>query len=1149
MNFKSKKLNLRWGKSPFLALTLSLSLLFSTPTFALETQGSKILTTQKPGKPIVPSGKNGSSSKLPSDAIPSTMGDIQALMIPEAFGTIKEVYKGSEKGNFVFYIQDVHASYEVQENIAKIIDHINRSYFNEEIDLIAVEGAKGNVDLDLLKSVPDQEALKNTSRFLMEKGLMTGPEYYSSYFKKSSQVYGVEDSPLYFDNLLAFRESVRLSGETQQIFEQFENSFYQLLDLIASAELKQLYEKQAAYDMDKLSLSQFCLYLNQVAEKYKADLSKYSNYKVVLDAIALEKKIDFPQLEQQQSRLIQALQQLGDKQINAKLIQNGLDFRTGKIPAHRYYRYLLDTAQKKNMEPKKEFQELFLYGRLTYLQSKIESGPLFQEIDRLTDEIKSQMLTTVVDKRLDQIKNGFEILSTMRQLKLTRDQWFAFSKDKKDFDLNEWRGFMLAEAAKQGLSLKVPEDLAPLTKMIEAPERFYQDAIERDQVLSKNFFQAFNRSKQKVAVLVTGGFHTRGITQDIKAKDISYAVITPRMKKSYDSKLYMDLMMGEAEKFSLAAYSRFENQLTKVNSAFFEEINRSTDQTVKIAIGSILLTVSNAEAELGPFNEWLARANINLIRLQQGQEAVFDYGKEGDRRRLVVKKDVSDPDNLILSDEGSTGSDGPAAFQGGLAGQLVNDYGVTPELASRGVVSTKGDIEVVTGNAKEGADAIKAAVRQNGTSVTVQGVEFVVDKDLIDALPVDVSVRDLINQALNAEEGSETLVENLKQQLESREESNIVLALFDRSTNIAEDHLGNSLIGVNRGLLAALQNPATRPVFTVAFQTALVHELRHEANPVEGIQDTETNLAQFEATQVPKDASLFFALAAKNKVTVDYETLTALTQVLDLQSPFIVQTVSRIATAFNLARNNRVVDAALTQVGADLAVFDNVPSAKQANAFAALGALENAIRTIESPAIVLDVDQLSRKEAILKEINAMVARMKSKGLPGVVQIYLVRGSEARTDEKTLNSMAALFDLPKEVVLKPVERDEEEEDFDYGKKIAALLQENKEDDIRIFASEKLFNAIRVAMAFVNHIMQNSEAITVRFTAQEFQGLIRALEQLFEEDASQQAEQILRDLKSIEPQNGIYIWQLPEEVILDSEYMDTLELARRTLAIQA
>jgi len=346
---KSKKISLA---RVLLSGIVSWSLTFSSfPLYAVETDPSKIVTERKPGKPPVrTTGDKGDDSKMPTDVIPSSLGDIQALIIPEAFGTIKELFRGSKEGAFIFHIQDVHANMEVQENIAKIVDQVNRTYFDEQVSVVAVEGAKGDVDLGLLRALPDEFVRNETSRYLMRQGLLTGPEYYGVQYQQQARVFGIEDGLLYFDNLSAFRDSIQTSQKTSKAVQQFQRALDVLTENLASPELKDFYAKQLAYEANELPLSQYVQYLQKLSTGIGARIEVHPNIKRVMQAIALEGKINFQRLEGEQLQLIGELQQKGTQGQIAALIQKSLDFRTGRLPSDKYYQYLIETARSQKID-------------------------------------------------------------------------------------------------------------------------------------------------------------------------------------------------------------------------------------------------------------------------------------------------------------------------------------------------------------------------------------------------------------------------------------------------------------------------------------------------------------------------------------------------------------------------------------------------------------------------------------------------------------------------------------------------------------------------------------------------------------------------------------------------------------------------------
>ena len=98
-------------------------------------------------------------------------------------------------------------------------------------------------------------------------------------------------------------------------------------------------------------------------------------------------------------------------------------------------------------------------------------------------------------------------------------------------------------------------------------------------------------------------------------------------------------------------------------------------------------------------------------------------------------------------------------------------------------------------------------------------VKFFIENTLHDALKTrGIKFDDIIKRALSKYKESGEIPEN------------IVISLFDKSTTLFEDHVGNGLIGINAYFLEMIQNVDTDTI-TALSVLGLSHELFHEINP------------------------------------------------------------------------------------------------------------------------------------------------------------------------------------------------------------------------------------------------------------------------------------------------------------------------------
>ena len=73
---------------------------------------------------------------------PAVLYHHQVVKIPEQFAKVLDAYQG--KDQLVIQIQDLHCNYEVQQNIAALLDHLAKVY---GVKLVTVEGASQPVNV------------------------------------------------------------------------------------------------------------------------------------------------------------------------------------------------------------------------------------------------------------------------------------------------------------------------------------------------------------------------------------------------------------------------------------------------------------------------------------------------------------------------------------------------------------------------------------------------------------------------------------------------------------------------------------------------------------------------------------------------------------------------------------------------------------------------------------------------------------------------------------------------------------------------------------------------------------------------------------------------------------------------------------------
>lgn len=134
---------------------------------------------------------------------PTTVNAVtgQNLVMPEQYGRITARALGRPK--MVFIVQDLHCHAQVQHHIAKIIEYLHQQ---QQVTMVAVEGAMGKIDTTSLGAVPLQTLREQIGRYFVKQGLITGAEYFDIVHPEQVSLIGLEDESLYQQSRKAINE-------------------------------------------------------------------------------------------------------------------------------------------------------------------------------------------------------------------------------------------------------------------------------------------------------------------------------------------------------------------------------------------------------------------------------------------------------------------------------------------------------------------------------------------------------------------------------------------------------------------------------------------------------------------------------------------------------------------------------------------------------------------------------------------------------------------------------------------------------------------------------------------------------------------------------------------------------------------------------
>ncbi len=448
--------------------------------------------------------------------------DSSDLSFPSELGSIEYISSGNQDRTII-HIQDAHCYYQVQQQIIKII-----AYFKEKENIthIFIEGADNRLNADSISSFPDDKINLTVADYFLKEGKISGVEYLLATGDRSINAIGVEQRELYRKNYELFSEAQSLADDITAITTQLQTRLNEIKRNIFSPELLALEQNESAYFEGEDTLRHYLQYLIQTAQRHNLPYRHHIHLIQLLDLIDMEKKLNRYDIERQKNELIALLQaKLSDDQ-KIKLLDATLSYSLQKLDSQSMFRLLAQFA-KEIGEPLDQFESLAQY--ITYLESSslIDISAVDSETYMLTGEIKNILCES--DLQRDTVRSDRFLRNLTKLIKLSLS-----SEDIEQYH-SDYGNFLaiISEIAYNTSGTRNPEFLINQAKRLldlsRCFESFYDVALKRDVALVQNTIDAMQNDNISKAILISGGFHAKGICSLFAQHGFNVVTIKPRL--------------------------------------------------------------------------------------------------------------------------------------------------------------------------------------------------------------------------------------------------------------------------------------------------------------------------------------------------------------------------------------------------------------------------------------------------------------------------------------------------------------------------------------------------------------------------------------------------------------------------------------------
>ncbi len=451
--------------------------------------------------------------------------------LPADLGKVVEAWGGAPA---LVLIQDPHGHTQAQKKIQDILKFLQVHY---GFQTLLVEGGVGSLDADFLRFFKEDGLNLEAADFLAREAEIGGPELFLLNERLSSKsdrakpkAYGVENPRLYLDHLKNFQRVLARKSKTDPLLKNNRTRLENLAGRTLHPELLKFFKEWLSHEDDGGDLLGYLSELSRVAKKELGmDLRDpreqldWPNLVRFHEIKNRESKVDPRKAEEERKVLSKWARH---QKINPAWVGflRGKAQRSGKFPGLRnFWESFFEKAHPLGFHFQ-DYPHLTLLEGWRVLEEEIESKELFGEIKRLSDRVLEKMAASPIEKSLIQQARYYLLLKKLFSLQLTREEFEKFQQEMK-------------KGTGVGFRFFLPEAL-----------RFYKLALRRDRWMAKETLGRMRGQKIRRAVLIAGGFHTDGLAARFRAKNISYAVITPHMTEIGSEEKYQSSMMGKAPK-------------------------------------------------------------------------------------------------------------------------------------------------------------------------------------------------------------------------------------------------------------------------------------------------------------------------------------------------------------------------------------------------------------------------------------------------------------------------------------------------------------------------------------------------------------------------------------------------------------------------
>ncbi len=598
---------------------------------------------------------------------------------PMEFTALREVHKG-DKNILIIHIQDAHSNLSGQQNLANALDQMMTKY---GVSLVLSEGGSGDCSLTPLKKIAPPEVWKRIAKSYLVQGKISGEEYLNLTSDHPMKIIGIEDTVLYVKSVAHYGELADKREDILGYLKEIQAALDKLKRKMYPAELVGFEEKKK--NNGGTGFESSFKELLELAQTKNMDLSAFPNVMKLIELQLKEKLVDFNLANLEQAALMDELTKKGAETDLKAHLEKMMQMKGVKVAQHTYFQNVFRIAQEKGVLLAK-YPNFQAYGEYLKDFSELNLDQVLDELVRAEDSVYLALLTTPDQKLVRSIDRYLGLLKVAYNIQMSTKEFNLFKANEPDFGTIPYLAFINRKLAE----LDYFEDMIPYKNMLEegkeALEAFYDSVTKRDFAFIQNTEQILQEENQKIAVLISGGYHTPHLKELFQAKGYSYAVLTPLVTSETNQKKYEKQLLApikpEIKKLDIV---RGENANDKSLSALEKDLVKSKKKSdgVRTVLAAYNVNMDSLEStkdkKILDAVEQLQSYTKNKLLLPLIEDVVRSDKKYDNKTEEEKERIIQQAYNDIRSIQGQAGARMAVQIQKKEAEEkfLLSDFGLS----------------------------------------------------------------------------------------------------------------------------------------------------------------------------------------------------------------------------------------------------------------------------------------------------------------------------------------------------------------------------------------------------------------------------------------------------------------------------------------